>query len=129
MGQQQILLIILGVIVVAVAIAVGLQQFVIGSETANREAIVNDISGIVGDAQAYYSRPLPMGGGNGSFTGYTTPARLNETSNATYQIEGNGNMLVIEGTSVVHNKVIVTLTLIKSDSGWDYTWMWAHEGL
>ena len=129
MGQQQILLIILGVIIVGVAVAVGLQQFVTGSETANREAIVNDISGIVGDAQAYYSRPSPMGGGNGSFTGYSIPIRLNETANASYEAEGDGNSLVVEGTSVIHNRVIVTLTLTRSEGGWDYTWLWEHEGL
>jgi hypothetical protein len=129
MGQQQLLLIILGIIIVATAIAVGLQQFMIGSETANREAIVNDIANIVGNAQSYYSRPNQMGGGSGSFSGYSLPIRLNKTGNASYDAEGNGSQLIVEGTSMIHNRVIVMLTLTRSDDGWDYNWFWEHEGL
>jgi hypothetical protein len=39
MGQQQLLLIILGVIIVGIAIAVGLQLFQSGSIGANQDAI------------------------------------------------------------------------------------------
>jgi hypothetical protein len=39
MGQQQLLLIILGVIIVGIAIAVGLQLFQAGSVGANSDAV------------------------------------------------------------------------------------------
>ena len=129
MGQQQILLVILGVIIVAVSIALGLQLFGIGSETANREAIANDIANIVGDAQAYYSRPSPMGGGEGSFAGYILPDRLDETPNASYEAEVSDRTLVVEGTSMIHGRVIVKLTLTRIEGSWEYNWQWEHEGL
>jgi hypothetical protein len=129
MGQQQLLLIIVGVIIVGAAIAVGIHQFTIGAESANREAIVNDIASIVGNAQGYMSRPSLMGGGNGSFSGYTLPFRLSETGNATYTADGNDNILIVEGASLIHRQVVVTLILTKLDNNWDYEWLWEHEGL
>lgn len=129
MGQQHLLLIILGVLIVGAAIAVGLRQFLIGSENANREAIVNDIVHIVGDAQRHYHRPSAMGGGNGSFSGYTIPAVLSQTGNAKYQAEGNGNELIVEGISIIYNRVIVKLILTRAEDGWLYDWAWEHEGL
>lgn len=129
MGQQQLLLIIVGVIIVGTAIAVALNQFIIGAESANREAIVNDISSIVGDAQGYFTRPTAIGGGNGSFTGYSLPDRLKETGNAIYDADGNDYKLIVEGRSTVHNRVIVKLTLTRSTDNWNYEWLWEHEGL
>ena len=129
MGQQQLLLIIVGVIIVATAIAVGVQLFSVGAKTANREAIVNDISSIVGHAQGYYTRPSTMGGGNGSFEGYNLPARLSETGNASYEAEGSDDGLVIEGTSVIDGRIVVTLILTHSSDSWQYNWLWEHEGL
>jgi hypothetical protein len=129
MGQQQILLIVLGVIMVGVALSVGLQQFIVGSESLNRDAIVNDIISIVGDAQTYYTRPNSFGGGNSSFTGYTIPTRLSETGNGKYEATGNENELIIDGISQIHNRVMVKLTLSRTESDWDYHWLWEHEGL
>jgi hypothetical protein len=128
MGQQQLLLVVVGIIIIGTAISVGLTQFNSIAEDANRDAIVNDISHIVGDASSYFVRPAAMGGGSGSFTGYHLPYRLSETGNATYEAEGNGNQLIVIGTSVINHKVIVTLTLMRSENGWDYIWLWEHEG-
>ena len=46
MGQQQLLLIILGVIIVGIAIAVGISMFSSGSVQANRDGIVNDLNNL-----------------------------------------------------------------------------------
>ena len=43
MGQQQLLLIILGVIVVGIAVAVGITMFSDSAVNANRDAMVNDL--------------------------------------------------------------------------------------
>lgn len=129
MGQQQLLLIILGVIIVATAIAVGLWLFQTGAETATRDAIINDITHIVGNAFVYYSRPLEMGGGSGSFSGYALPPSLNQTGNGQYDVNGDGDILVVEGTSLMHEHVVVELTLSRDENGWDYTWDWKHEGI
>jgi len=67
MGQQQLLLIILGVIVVGIAVAVGITMFQDNAISANRDAVTNDLVNLAARAQQYYRRPTALGGGQGSF--------------------------------------------------------------
>jgi hypothetical protein len=101
MGQQQLLLIILGVIIVGIAIAVGLSLFAANSVTSNRDAIINDINNIAANAYQFYIRPLSMAGGGSSYTlggGYKIPGRMSSNDNGTYAAPP-ANPLVITGTS------------------------------
>ena len=93
MGQQQLLLIILGVIIVGIAIAVGLQLFQSGSVGANQDAIINDVMNIAAHADQFRIRPVAMGGGGGTFDGgegYTIPQRLMETGNGRVTAQNAG---------------------------------------
>jgi hypothetical protein len=69
MGQQQLLLLVVGILVVTVAIAAGMLAFVENSVDANRQAMVGDLQRLATMAQGYYRRPAVMGGGAGSFDG------------------------------------------------------------
>jgi hypothetical protein len=129
MGQQQLLLIILGVLIVGIAIAVGFGMFSAGSITVNRDAIVNDMNIIASTAQQHFTRPTVMGGGGGTFNGYSLPTRLTSTGNGTYMAEASGNELLIMGESVLHENVVIRLTVTMADDGWNYNWEWEHEGL
>src|SRR6266478_2682874 len=90
MGQQQLLLIILGVIIVGIAIAVGISMFSSSSVQANKDAIVNDLNNLAADAYQFRIRPTTMGGGGGAYdnskggTAYVIPKKLQSNSNATY---------------------------------------------
>ncbi|HTY57610.1 MAG TPA: hypothetical protein VMF59_02295 [Bacteroidota bacterium] len=74
MGQQQLLLIILSVIVVGIAVAMGITLFTDSSIDANRDAITNDLTALASRAHQYYRRPSCLGGGGNSFTGLTADA-------------------------------------------------------
>jgi hypothetical protein len=76
MGQQQLLLIILGVIVVGIAVAVGITMFKDNAVSANRDAVTNDLVNLASRAQQYYRRPAALGGGEGTFTGLTDLKQL-----------------------------------------------------
>jgi hypothetical protein len=67
MGQQQLLLIILGVIVVGIAVAVGIAMFTDNAQSANREAVTHDLVILGTRAQQHYRRPRLYGGGQGAF--------------------------------------------------------------
>jgi hypothetical protein len=100
MGQQQLLLIILGVIIVGIAIAVGLSLFSAQSQQANHDAIINDLNNISANAYQFYIRPASMGGGANSYTGYTIPSRMQSNENAGYVAVPNGTTnCAITGTS------------------------------
>jgi hypothetical protein len=93
MGQQQLLLIILGVIVVGIAVAVGITMFSDNAVSANKDAVTNDLVNLASRAQQFYRRPLALGGGQGSFLALTANAaglaKLTSkaiNSNGTYSI-------------------------------------------
>jgi len=63
MGTQQILMIILSVIVVGTAIAVGIQMFDTQLENQTRQALAAELMQQASMAQAWYRTPKMMGGG------------------------------------------------------------------
>ncbi|MBI5214580.1 MAG: hypothetical protein HY960_02385 [Ignavibacteriae bacterium] len=89
MGQQQLLLIILGVIIVGVAIQVGIMMFSSQSMKANQDAILMDLTNLAADVYQFKIRPTIMGGGNGTYAGYIISVNGPwgiENPNATYEI-------------------------------------------
>lgn len=97
MGQQQLLLIILGVIIVGIAVAVGITMFQDNAVSANKDAVTNDLVQLAAKAQQYYRKPASLGGGGNSFaalTGTTGLALLVSTAfsdndNGVYSITGS----------------------------------------
>jgi hypothetical protein len=71
MGQQQHLLIILGVLIVGIAIAVGIGMFRSSSTDMIRNAVISDLNYYAGKAREYYWKPLMLGGGDRSFENIT----------------------------------------------------------
>jgi hypothetical protein len=125
MGQQQLLLIILGVIIVGIAIAVGLSLFAANSVQANKDAIINDINNIAANAYQFYIRPVSMAGGGSSYTGgngYTLPLRMATNDNATYSAPP-ADPLVITGTSITYpgSTVSAQVNALGVVSAWTFT--------
>src|ERR1035437_1779964 len=81
MGQQQLLLIVLGVIIVGIAVVVGINVFTASAASANRDAITADLTNLAAMAQQFYRKPVALGGGGNTFTGFAIPASLNPTPN------------------------------------------------
>lgn len=71
MGQQQLLIVILGTIIVGIAISVAVLMFNDQASATNRDEVVADLAHLSSLAQAYYRKPRILGGGGGSFTGLT----------------------------------------------------------
>ncbi|MBN2611448.1 MAG: hypothetical protein JXB00_07825 [Bacteroidales bacterium] len=71
MGQQQLLLLVLGAIIVGAAILIGINMFSGSSFQANQDAVQQDCLMIVGRLQQYYRKPVALGGG-----GHTFPATI-----------------------------------------------------
>jgi hypothetical protein len=126
MGQQQLLLIILGVIVVGIAVVVGITMFQDNAISANRDAVTNDLVNLGARAQQYYRRPTSLGGGSNSFTGCTMDKLAGPVGgsswsnpNGTYTIQSNsGTNIVLDGKGTEKSgtaNVEVTCT-VTSDS-------------
>jgi hypothetical protein len=123
MGQQQLLLIILGVIIVGIAIAVGLSLFSAQSIQANKDAMINDINNIAAYCYQYKIRPASMGGGQNSYLNATIPGKLSSNDNATYTLGAGGATIDITGKSNADpsNGVIkATLSATGTLGTWSY---------
>ena len=73
MGQSQLLMLVLAVIIVGIAVAVGITQLQEGALTANADALLTDCQTITAKAQGWYRKPTSLGGGGNSFVGATLP--------------------------------------------------------
>ena len=123
MGQQQLLLIVLGVIIVGIAVVVGINVFTASSSQANRDAIIADCTNLASLAQQFYRKPTALGGGGNTFTGWTVPAALDTTGNGVYTavvaaqsvtLTGTGNEKGNNGTTNVQATMIVGPNSITS---------------
>jgi hypothetical protein len=123
MGQQQLLLIILGVIIVGIAIAVGLSLFSAQSIQANKDAIINDLNNIAAHAYQYKIRPSSMGGGQGSYSGYSIPSKMASNENASYSVtSATATSVAITATSSANSTNTVS-AVVDSDGrlgSWTY---------
>jgi hypothetical protein len=89
MGQQQLMLIIVGAIVVCIAVAVGISLFGGNSAQANQDGLTSKLTNIAADAAQYKLRPKTLGGGRPSYTGYVIPQQMRSDDNGTYEVNGS----------------------------------------
>ncbi|MFN3134910.1 MAG: type IV pilin protein [Candidatus Kryptonium sp.] len=87
MGQQQLLLIVLGVIIVGIAIAVGISMFKSSAVDANRNAVASDLANLASKAQRYYRTPVELGGGGNSFANFALSPLDTGNANGSYRVE------------------------------------------
>lgn len=62
MGQQQLLLLVLGIVIVGLAVVVGINAFGENAKKSNADACVTDALRIASDAQAWDLKPGQFGG-------------------------------------------------------------------
>jgi len=126
MGQQQLLLLILGVVIVGIAIAVGIGQFGSHNIQANKEGVTASLVSVSADAYQYKLRPSSKGGGGGSYLGYTVPSKLSQDDYGTYALNGSptAHLIVFQGKSAFDATWIATCTVDSAGrttmvySGW-----------
>ena len=119
MGQQQLLLLVLGAIIVGVAIVVGMNMFSTSAVNANRDAVVQDCMTLATRAQQWYRTPAILGGGQHTFNGISlTKIRFPGTNeNGYFSINGSGASATIQGlgTEPAQDPGTVTLTVYGDD--------------
>ncbi len=119
MGQQQLLLIVLGLIIVGIAIIVGINLFRANAIEAKRNNVLNECINLASMAQQYYMKPTTLGGGGKTFTNWEVPVELRSTANGTFKAEPYEDSVVITGTGneVVtgNDSVQVQVTVLPTD--------------
>jgi Tfp pilus assembly protein PilV len=125
MGQQQLLLILLGVILVGAAIVLALSLMGAQSVQANKDAIINDLNHLAAHAYQYRISSSSLAGGAGKYTGYRIPTALTSNENASYSCSVTPDEVTL--TAISANNPANTITA-KVDghglfigSAWTYT--------
>jgi len=104
-GQQQLLLIVLSIIIVGIAVVIGLGLFSEGADQANIDQVVQDVVSMGARAQQFYMKPDALGGGGQSFVGMT----IEDVGSATNR---NGDTYVASGQSA--SGVTITGTCVTA---------------
>lgn len=131
MGQQQLLLVILVTIIVGIATVVAINTFGAAADSANLDAVRQDVATIAASAQGYYMKPQMLGGGGKSFTNITfkniafsADTVLNagltaRNANGTYDITGTpGSVLTIKATPASDSTNVLTANIYKDNMQW-----------
>lgn len=99
MGQQQLLLIVLSVIIVAIAVITGINMFQQNAQSFKRDQMINEAMTISADARKFWFLPLRSGGGGNSFLNYRIPEGLSVSETAIYSLtDVTAGSLKIVGT-------------------------------
>ncbi len=116
-GQQQLLLLTLGAIIVGIMIFVGMTMFDAHAAQSNKDAVTSSLQNIAADAYQFKMRPKQFGGGNPSYLGYTLPSKMQKDDNGNYQLSGtvSDTRIAIQGTSSLNTDWTATMT--SDDSG------------
>jgi len=88
MGQQQLLLIVLVMLLVGIATVIAIRTTQQASAESNMDAVRLEILQAHSHARVFYTKPFMMGGGSSSFDGVTLNDLLlsEENDNARYEI-------------------------------------------
>ena len=124
MGQSQLLIIAVSVLVIGIAILVGTGAFQSEDLEASKKAIINDMNYIASNARRYYARPASMAGGNNQYTGYVIPLRFKKNNNGVYSATAiNPKVLQITGRWSRDTTASITAQIdaFGKASGWAYT--------
>jgi hypothetical protein len=114
MGNQQLLIIVIAMVIMGIAVAVGVTMFRDSAKSSNRDQLAVDCVHYGVRAQAYYRRPATFGGGGTSFKGLTMAKIASPVTNM------NGTY-TLDPDPVTGTPASIKITGTGTETGWDGT--------
>ena len=100
MGQSQLLVIAVTVLVIGLAVVGAVYYFHSDEVASNKNAMINDINQIAHVSVRYFVRPVDLEGGGHSFIGFEIPNKFRSNLNGSYTAQVlSPFVLQITGTS------------------------------
>jgi hypothetical protein len=122
MGQSQLLIIAVSVLIIGIAILAAVGYFRTGDADANKKAMINDINQIAHLSVLYYSRPFALQGGNHSFVGFVIPDKFQSNLNGSYDATPiSASLLSITGKSKRDSSNTVTAQIGTDGKAFNWT--------
>lgn len=125
MGQQQLLLILLGVILVGAAIVLALSLMSAQAVQSNKDAMINDLNHLAAHAYQYRISSSSLAGGAGKYTGYHIPATISSNENGYYSCDVTPDVVTLTAISAQNSGNTITAQIDGSGhfvaSAWTFT--------
>lgn len=124
MGQQQLLYIVLGVILIGISVVFGISLFESYSVDSKKDAIIDELSTMGSMAQQHYSKPALLGGGGYSFVNWDIPENMKNTPNAVYTVTTktiSGVTIKAVSSEMLTGNVPITFELVISPNNFQIT--------
>ncbi len=120
MGQQQLLLIVLAVIIIGAAVLWGIGLFRGSAIESKRDLLISESADIASHAISYYKKPFQFNGGGNSFLGWEIPTKMVSTEAGSYIANVTADQVIITGTGteVVTGTDSIKIQTMVSDSGY-----------
>ncbi len=97
MGQQQLLLIVLGALIVGLAVYGGTRMMSTANQENERDLIITQMNMLVGEARKFAARPNHLGGGDGSLVGFRPPQKMTTTDRLTINVTAGDTWVLFQG--------------------------------
>jgi hypothetical protein len=97
-GQQQLLLIVLAMIIVGIAVVFSITLFRQRAIDSKRDLLINECGNLAMDAMKYYKKPSNFGGGGNTFAGWMIPEILTTTATGEFSVTIFKDSVLIFGT-------------------------------
>jgi hypothetical protein len=97
MGQQQLLIIVLGFFIAGLAILTGVRLVRSMNQSNERDLVMHQFSVLVGEAKKHAAAPKSIGGGEGSFVGFTPVTSLTNTGRIRIYITTGASWILFQG--------------------------------
>ena len=125
MGQQQLLLILLGTILVGAAIVLALSLMGAQGVQANKDAMINDLNHLAAHAYQYRISSSSLAGGAGKYTGYKIPTAIASNENGYYSCDVTPDEVTLKAISAQNSNNTITAKIdgrgLFESSAWTFT--------
>ncbi|MEK7727059.1 MAG: hypothetical protein AAB354_01535 [candidate division KSB1 bacterium] len=126
MGQQQLFLIVAGVLIAGLAVVGGLNLFGSSTQQANQDALAQDLLTISSLSKSWCEKPAFIGGGGSKLTDFTldkiswpknAATGTFENDNGSYAVNGIPTATELKIVGTAKNGKALTITLTVDDKG------------
>ena len=101
MGQQQLLLIVLGALIVGLGVYGGTRMMASSNQDNERDLIISQMNMLLGEARKYAAKPGHLGGGDGSLVGFQAPSKMTTTDRLSINITAGASWVLFQGFGAV----------------------------
>ncbi len=108
MSVNQFFLLAMCMMIVGASMRVGVNLLQANSIDHDQKSLINDIQIVAISALQYKTKSANLGGGKGSYVGYTIPKRLLSNSDGTFKVSVTATQITVTATSGAGNGTIVS---------------------